>query len=42
MIAILLHFYGPQVQHIIEKRLMLVATVLLVVVVGGLLSFKFV
>lgn len=42
MIAILLHFYGPQVQHIIEKRLMLVATVLLVVVVGGLLSFKLV
>ncbi|MBP2230716.1 membrane protein YqaA with SNARE-associated domain [Azospirillum agricola] len=42
MIAILLHFYGPQVQEIIEKRLMLVTTVLLVVVVGGLLSFKFV
>lgn len=42
MIAILLHFYGPQVQQIIEKRLMLVTTVLLVVVIGGLLSFKFV
>ncbi|HYG85897.1 MAG TPA: VTT domain-containing protein [Azospirillum sp.] len=42
MIAILLHFYGPQVQDIIEKRLTLVTTVLLVVVVGGLLSFKFV
>lgn len=42
MIAILLHFYGPQVQQIIEKRLMLVTTILVVVVVGGLLSFKFV
>ncbi|HYH19329.1 MAG TPA: YqaA family protein [Azospirillum sp.] len=42
LIAILLHFYGPQVQQIIEKRLMLVTTVLLVVVIGGLLSFKFV
>lgn len=42
MIAILLHFYGPQVQQIIEKRLMLVTTILLVVVIGGLLSFKFV
>lgn len=42
MIAILLHFYGPQVRDIIEKRLMLVTTVLLVIVIGGLLSFKFV
>ena len=42
MIAILLHFYGPQVRDIIEKRLMLVTTILLVVVIGGLLSFKFV
>lgn len=42
MIAILLHFYGPQVQEIIEKRLMLVTTVLLVIVIGGLLSFKLV
>lgn len=42
LIAILLHFYGPQVQQIIEKRLMLVTTILVVVVVGGLLSFKFV
>jgi len=40
MIAILLHFYGPQVQEIIEKRLMLVTTVMLVIVIGGLLSFK--
>ncbi|WP_353859047.1 YqaA family protein [Azospirillum formosense] len=42
MIAILLHFYGPQVRDIIEKRLMLVTTVLLVIIIGGLLSFKFV
>lgn len=42
IIAVLLHFYGPQVQSIIEKRLMLVTTLLLVVVIGGLLSFKFV
>lgn len=42
IIAVLLHFYGPQVQHLIEKRLMLVTTLLLVVVIGGLLSFKFV
>lgn len=42
MIAILLHFYGPQVRDIIEKRLMLVTTILLVIVIGGLLSFKFV
>lgn len=41
MIAILLHYFGPQVQEIIEKRLMLVATLILVVVVGGILSFKF-
>lgn len=42
MIAILLHFYGPQVQELIEKRLMLVTTVMLVIVIGGLLSFKLV
>ncbi|WP_029009725.1 YqaA family protein [Azospirillum halopraeferens] len=42
LIAILLHFYGPQVQELIEKRLMLVTTVVLVIVVGGLLSFKLV
>lgn len=42
MIAILLHFYGPQVRDLIEKRMMLVATILLVIIVGGLLSFKFV
>ncbi|NUB13973.1 DedA family protein [Azospirillum brasilense] len=42
MIPILLHFYGPQVRDIIEKRLMLVTTVLLVIIIGGLLSFKFV
>ncbi|NYZ14013.1 DedA family protein [Azospirillum sp. RWY-5-1] len=42
IIAVLLHFYGPQVQRIIEKRLMLVTTLLVVVVVGGLLSFKLV
>ncbi|MDQ2102468.1 YqaA family protein [Azospirillum isscasi] len=42
MIAILLHFYGPQVRDIIEKRLMLVTTILLVIIIGGLLSFKFV
>lgn len=42
MIAILLHFYGPQVQEIIEKRLMLVTSVMLVIVIGGLLSFKLV
>lgn len=42
MIAILLHFYGPQVQQIIERRLMLVTTILVVIVIGGLLSFKFV
>ncbi|MGQ9369705.1 YqaA family protein [Azospirillum sp. ST 5-10] len=42
LIAVLLHFYGPQVQQIIEKRLMLVTTLVLVIVVGGLLSFKFV
>lgn len=42
LIAILLHFYGPRVQEIIEKRLMLVTTVILVIVIGGLLSVKFV
>ncbi len=42
MIAVLLHFYGPQVQELIEKRLMLVTTVMLVIVIGGLLSFKLV
>jgi membrane protein YqaA with SNARE-associated domain len=41
MVAVLLHFFGPQVQELIEKRLMLVATFILVVVVGGILSFKY-
>jgi len=41
IVAVLLHYFGPQVQQLIEKRLMLVATVMLVIVVGGLLSFKF-
>jgi membrane protein YqaA with SNARE-associated domain len=40
MLAVLLHFYGPQVQRLIERRLMLVTVVLLVFIVGGLLSFK--
>lgn len=40
--AILLHFYGPQVQQIIEKRLMLVTTIMLVIVIGGLVSIRFI
>lgn len=39
--ATLLHFYGPQVQRIIERRLALVTTIMLVIVFGGLLSFRF-
>jgi membrane protein YqaA with SNARE-associated domain len=38
--AVLLHFYGPQVQQLIEKRLALVTMIMLAVVVGGLLSIK--
>jgi membrane protein YqaA with SNARE-associated domain len=41
LIGILLHYCGPKVQAIIEKRLGLMAVLILVVVVGGLLSFKF-
>lgn len=38
--AILLHFYGPQVQQVIEKRLGLAVTLMIIVVVGGLLSVR--
>jgi len=41
IMAVLLHFYGPQVRDIIERRLVMVTTGMLVVVFGGLLSFKF-
>ncbi len=42
LFAILLHFYGPQVRGIIEKRLGLVVMVMLLIIVGGLLSFTFI
>jgi membrane protein YqaA with SNARE-associated domain len=42
LIAGLLYYFGPKVQEVIEKRLALTATLILVVVVGGILSFRFV
>lgn len=41
VMAVLLHFHGPQVREIIERRLVMVTTGMLVIVFGGLLSFKF-
>ncbi|MBI1207333.1 MAG: DedA family protein [Azospirillum sp.] len=41
MIGILLHYYGPEVEKFIEKRLMLVTGAILAIVVGGFLSLKF-
>lgn len=40
MITALLHYYGEQVERIIERRLMTVTTILLIIIFGGILSFK--
>lgn len=40
VVAVLLWYYGEPIQAFIEKRLMLVTTVFLVVIIGGILAFK--
>ncbi|CAK0750933.1 Cytochrome B [Azospirillaceae bacterium] len=40
IITALLWYYGPEVEAFIEKRLMLVTGGLLVIIIGGILSFK--
>ncbi|HYD31472.1 MAG TPA: YqaA family protein [Azospirillaceae bacterium] len=40
IVAVLLWYYGESIQNFIEKRLALVTTMMVVVVVGGFMAFK--